>query len=170
MTLWFLIIISLIVQEGLSVTVLLLKAYQLHYPLFAIHAVWLVVTVFQIYTGFYLGKWIQKRFTDSKFERWMKKAAHKLEGIIGERGEEFALIFMSALVSPALAALGASWLEISFTKVLIFGLLGDLLWYISTWITVIGAAHLLSDVKGDAAIVIGALLVLYFVFKFARKK
>ena len=170
MTLWLLLTVALVVQEGLSTTVLLLQAYQRHYPLYLIHILWLLLTILQIYAGYYLGKWIQKRFAGSKFESWMKKSTAKLEKMIGERGEAIALILISGIVSPAFAALGASWLEISFTKVLIFALIGDLLWYLSEWVTVIGAAHLFSDVKADSAIVIGTVLILLFMFKFHRKK
>src|SRR5665213_634522 len=142
MSLWWLLTVALLVQEGISTTVLLLKAYQEHYPLILIHLIWFVVTVVQIYAGYYLGKWIQTRFKNTKFELWMKKSTHRLDKHIGTSGEAIALMLVAGLVSPAIAALGASWLDISFVSVLIFALIGDLFWYVSEWATVFGVSYL----------------------------
>jgi membrane protein YqaA with SNARE-associated domain len=147
MNLWLLIIGALTLQEGLSTTVILLDAVHAHYPLLLIHAIWLFVTVLQIVAGYFLGKWIQKRFGNSKAEQWFKKSAGKLEKSIGKQGAELALVIASALVSPAATSFLASWLDLSLTKIFIFTLLGDFLWYLSEWVTVYGATQILSDVK-----------------------
>ncbi len=147
MSLWILITIALTVQEGLSVLAVLLRAYQLHYSLWLIHLIWLCVTVAQIALAYFFGKWIQKTFASSKFERWVKKSVHKLERSIDKNGERLALILLSSIISPALAAFVASWLEISFGNIFIFTLLGDLFWYMSTWATVLGAQQLLANAK-----------------------
>ncbi|MDR3547212.1 MAG: hypothetical protein P4M11_02855 [Candidatus Pacebacteria bacterium] len=162
MQLWWIIIGTLIVQEGISTTVVLLDAVHAHYSLWAIHAIWLVVTIVQIFAGYFLGKWIQGRFASSKLEQWIQKYADKLEVSIGERGEEIALLLASALVSPAATSLLASWLDLSLTRVFIFALLGDLIWYLSEWVTVFGATEIMTYVK-YGAVVVFVLAVVWFV-------
>jgi membrane protein YqaA with SNARE-associated domain len=169
MSLWLLLTLALLVQEGVTTTVLLLEAYQQHYPLILIHLIWLVVTVFQIYAGYYVGKWIQKRFAGTKFESWLKKSAHSLEKHIGASGESIALVLVSGIISPVVAALGASWLEISFTRVLIFAGIGDLLWYLSEWITILGLTKLISGAKVEIGVVAIGLIVVALLLQFVRK-
>ena len=170
MSLWILITIALTVQEGLSVLAVLLRAYQLHYSLWLIHGIWLFVTVAQIILAYYLGKWIQKKLTDSKFERWIKKSVHKLERSIDKNGERLALVLLSSIVSPALAAFVASWLEISFGNIFIFTLLGDLFWYASTWATVLGAQHFLSDAKYGLLALIFIAIIFVLISHFRKSK
>jgi hypothetical protein len=169
MTLWWLLIGALTIQEGVSTTVLLLEAHQKHYSIFLITLIWLVVTVLQIYAGFYLGKWIQKRFSGTKFEAWLKKSQQSFEKYIGKTGESFGLILVSGLVSPAVAALGASWLDISFMQVFIFALLGDFLWYLSEWITVLGLTQLVAGAHVETIIVIIGFVAVAAFFAFAKK-
>jgi len=170
MSLWLLLTGALLIQEGLSVTLLLLRAYQEHYFLWAIHFIWLAVTVIQIYIGFYLGKWIQKRFANSKFERWMKKSTHRLDKYIGTSGEAIALMLVAGVVSPAIAALGAAWLDISFTSVLTFALIGDLFWYVSEWATVFGVSHLFGNSVVEIVVVVVGGIAFAVAVRFAKKK
>jgi membrane protein YqaA with SNARE-associated domain len=170
MPLWILITIALTVQEGLSVLAVLLKAYQLHYSIWLIHGIWLCVTVAQITLAYFFGKWVQKRFEHSKFERWVKKSVHKLERSIDKNGERIALILLSSIISPALAAFVASWLEISFGNIFMFTLLGDLFWYVSTWATVLGAQQLLSNAKYGLLALIFIVICFVLISHFRKSK
>jgi membrane protein YqaA with SNARE-associated domain len=170
MSLWLLITAALTVQEGLSVLAVLLKAYQLHYSLWIIHLIWLSVTILQIVLAYFLGKWIQKRFAYSKLEVWIKKSVHKLEKSIDTNGEKIALVLLSSVLSPAIAAFAASWLEIPFGNVFIFTLLGDLFWYASTWATVLGAQQILLNAKYGLLILIGIGIIFVLISHFRKNK
>jgi membrane protein YqaA with SNARE-associated domain len=170
MSLWLLITIALTLQEGLSVLAVLVRAYQLHYSLWAIHAIWLAVTVIQISLAYYFGKWIQKKFKESKFERWAEKYAHKLEASIDKNGEKIALMLLSSIISPAIAAFLASWLEIPFSSVFVFALLGDAFWYASTWATVLGAFQIISIAKYGLLIVIGLAIIFVLISHFRKNR
>jgi membrane protein YqaA with SNARE-associated domain len=170
MYLWLLIALALTFQEGLSVLAVLLRAYQLHYSLWIIHAIWLAVTVAQITLAYHFGKWVQKRFARSRFEQWAEKSAQKLEKSIDKNGEKLALILLSSIISPAIAAFLASWLEIPFSNIFIFTLLGDCFWYASTWATVLGAFHILSIEKYGLLIVIGIAIIFVVISHFRKNK
>ena len=170
MYLWLLITFALIVQEGLSTLAILLRAYQLHYSLWIISAIWLVVTSLQIWFGYYLGRWIKKRFADSKFEMWVDKYARKLEATIDKNGEKIGLLLVSSIISPAVAGFVGPWLDISFGNIFLFSLLGDLFWYVSTWATVLGAQELLTKARYGLLILIGIAIVYVLISHFLKKK
>jgi hypothetical protein len=170
MSLWIFITIALTVQEGLSVLAVLLRAYQLHYSIWLIHGIWLCVTIAQITLAYFFGKWVQKSFEHSKFERWVKKSVHTLEKSIDKNGERIALMLLSSIISPALAAFVASWLEISFGNIFIFTLLGDLFWYTSTWATVLGAQQLLSNAKYGVLVLIFIVICFVLISHFRKSK
>ena len=170
MSFWLIIIGTLFVQEGLSVIVVLLKAYQEHYPLLLIHAIWLIDTLVQIWLGYVIGKWIQKKFADSRFELWMKKRAALLDDSIGKRGEAVALVLLSGIVSPGLTALLGSWLNISFRNIALFALLGDFIWYASEWVTVIGTSNLASLFRTSTLLILVAITAVGLIVKVVRKK
>ena len=153
MSLWLLIISALTLQEGLSTDVVLLEAVRAHYSILLINLIWFFVTATQTLAGYYLGKWVQKRFANTKAERWIEKSAQKLKKSIGKRGEEVALVIGSAVVSPAATAFLAAWLDLSLLRVFIFVVLGDFIWYALTWVTVIGATRILADAKYGVVIV-----------------
>ena len=170
MYLWLLITIALTVQEGLSVLAVLLRAYQLHYSLWIIHAIWLAVTIGQIFLTYFFGKWVQKSFARSRFELWIEKSARLLEKNIDSRGESVALMLLSSIISPAITAFLASWLEIPFTNVFIFALLGDFLWYVSTWATVLGAVEILLKVKEGLLVLITLAIIVVLITHFRKSR
>jgi membrane protein YqaA with SNARE-associated domain len=168
MSLWLLITAALTVQEGLSVLAVLLRAYQLHYSIWIISLIWLVVTTIQITIGYYLGRWVRKSFKSSRFEKWVEKYAHKLEKSIDKNGEKIGLILLSSIISPAVAGFVAPWLDISFGTVFLYALLGDLFWYASTWATVLGAEQILSGIKYGLLLLI-AIAIVWVAFSHYRK-
>lgn len=170
MSFWLIIAGTLFAQEGLLTLAVLLKAEQLHYSLLAIHAIWLIVTLFQIWLGYVIGKWIQKKFANSKFEIRLKKYAESLDHSIGKRGEAVALILMSGIVSPGLTALLGSWLNISFRNIVIFALIGDLIWYVSEWVTVIGATNIASLFRTSTLLILIGVIAIGLIVKIVRKK
>jgi hypothetical protein len=170
MNFWLLIILTLTIQEGLSVLAVLLKAYQLHYSLWIIHVIWLVVTSVQIGIGYVLGKWLQKRYAGMKFERWVNKHAKRLETSIHKSGENVALMLLSSIISPFIAAFLAAWLDITFLNVFMFALLGDLFWYASTWAYVLGATAILAKAKYGLIIVLAIAFIFVLISQYRKSK
>ena len=170
MSFWYLIALALTFQQGLTVIAVLVRAHQLNYSFWIISLIWLVVSSIQIVIGYYLGKWIKKRFAESKFEKWLQKYVQKLEDLINKRGERVALIFFAYLVLPIIPAFVAAWLDISFLSTFIFTLIGDFLWYMATWAYALGAFELLSRVKEGLIIVIVIAFLLVIITQFKNKK
>jgi membrane protein YqaA with SNARE-associated domain len=170
MTLWLLLAATLLVQEGIATTAIFFKAYQEHYSVIIITVLWLVLTVGQIYLAYYLGVWMKRRWANTKWEKRMESFSKQLEDSIGKYGERLALVLGSFIVSPAVTAFVAPWLDISFGNVLIFALIGDLGWYLSEWFTVVGTLHYLLKFKQGTFIVIAVGLVISIGMRLLRKK
>ena len=170
MSLWLLIILALTLQEGLSVLAILLRAYQLHYSLWVIHLIWFIATAVQITLAYYFGKWTQKSVTHSKFNRWTEKSVALFKKSVDKNGERIALVLLSTIISPALAAFFASWLEISFGNIFIFTLIGDLVWYISAWATVLGAFQILLIARYGLLVLIALVFIFVLISHFRKNK
>jgi membrane protein YqaA with SNARE-associated domain len=170
MSFWFVIALTLTIQEGFSTIAVLVHAQQLHYSAWIITAIWAVATALQITIAYYLGKWIQQKFADSKFEDWIKEWSKKFESFAGKYGQQFVPFFLALIISPALGAFLVSWLDLSFVSVFVLTFLGDACWYVSDWAAALGAEALWVRAK-EIAIVVFALVILGVIaFKFLRKK
>jgi membrane protein YqaA with SNARE-associated domain len=164
MPLWLLLSSVLLFQEPLSATFVVLQAVRAHYPIILIHLLWLGLTGSQIYLGFILGKWGQRRFARAKFEAWIAEWTHKIDHLIGRKGEKAALIFFTLLTLPFIAGFVAAWFPISVWSVLLFSTLGSFLWYVQVWIGVYGADQFSSGLYSTIinVVVIGTLVSIPF--------
>jgi membrane protein YqaA with SNARE-associated domain len=147
MQLWLLLTGVFVVQESFSTTFVVLEAVRAHYPILLIHLLWIAVVIAEVYVGYSLGKWIQKRFTGSRFEKWVGMWIQQANDLIGKNGEKVALIFVTILTAPFFTGFVASWLPISFWTILIFSILGDLVWYVTVWLGVYGANEFASSLQ-----------------------
>jgi hypothetical protein len=138
---WIIITLALMVQELASSGAALLLSQKDGFNPWIIHAIWLAATTFDISIGFYLGKWIQREFKNSKVDRWAERWAVKIERAIGTTGTKISLAFLAFVTYPYAGAFAASWLPaISLVDVFIFTLIGNFFWYLFEWATVLGIA------------------------------
>jgi membrane protein YqaA with SNARE-associated domain len=137
MPLYALLFVLFIAQEPVSTDAVLLEAYQNHYNVWIIHALFVVATVLDIVVGYYFGAWLHRRFSENKMMRRFADWARSISGR-GTYGEYLYLIVWSWVAFPFSAVL-APWLDISFKRTLIYMFIGDLIfWYGSEWLVVLG--------------------------------
>ncbi len=65
MNLWLLVFFAFLVQEPVSSDILLLEAYQYHYSIWIIHALFVIATLVDVAVGYLLGVWMQRRLAGS---------------------------------------------------------------------------------------------------------
>ena len=162
---WPFIITSLFVQEPATTDAAIFQIRHLHINLFLIHALWLAATVIDIWLGYALGKWIQKKFQGTKFEVWSKKWAGRVENFIGKKGEKFALILLGIINFPYANAFLASWLDIPFKNVFVLLLIGDALYWAIEWAINIGVRGYFKDPHTALFAIIGVALVFSVISK-----
>jgi hypothetical protein len=164
MHLWLLLASVLLFQEPLSATFVVLEVVRARYPIMLIHLLWLGLTISQIYLGYVVGKWGQRRFATAKAVTWISEWINKADDLIGKKGEKVALILFTIFTLPFFSGFVASWLPISVWSILLFSMLGSLLWYLQVWIGVYGADQFSSGLLTTviSAIIIGTLVSIPF--------
>lgn len=145
MTLWLLLALVFIIQEPISTSVILLEAYQSHYNLWLIHLLFTVITVGEIIIGYYLGRWIEEKFSTSRFVASLKKRVDGFSAFVGKYGKVVGLIVFIPLAFP-LTAIIVPWFEVSLTEAVIYVFIGEVIfWYAYEWLLVLGVHSFITD-------------------------
>ena len=170
MKFWLLLVAILVIQELASANAILLFAYQQHHNLWLVHGIFLAATTVDIYIGYYFGKWIQKKRPAGKLVVLAKKWAVKIESVMGMTGQKLWLLLLGALNFPHVDAFLASWLNLSFPEIFLFLFLGDLLWYVSEWLIILGVHSFVVNPATAIYVTIGISIILSVIARFASKK
>ena len=160
---WLFILVSLFIQEPASTDAAIFQIRQHHFNLVFINLMWLFATAFDIWLGYAIGKWIQKRFKNTKFELWSQKWATRVDNFIGSKGEKFALVLLGIINFPYANSFLASWLKIPFKNVLILILVGDAIFWAIEWAINIGVRGFIFDSRTALYVIIG-LGLLFSIF------
>ena len=163
---WLFIIITLIIQEPASTDAAIFQARHLGLNLWIVHLIWLAATMLDIWLGYKIGKWVQKKFHGTKFELFAEKWAGKFERFIGERGEKSTLVLLGVVNFPYINTFLASWFRIPFKNVFILVLIGDAIYYSIEWGINIGVRHFIVDPH----IALYAVIALGLLFSIFSKK
>jgi len=138
MNLWIRITIFLFIQELISMNTVLLTAYQQNYSLWIITGIFIVATLITTTIGFFLGKWVQRRFKDSKVVKYSEAKARDLERSLGPKGSRAALVILGIFNFNYINAFLASWLSLSYKEVLLYVLISDLWWFLIDLAVILG--------------------------------
>jgi membrane protein YqaA with SNARE-associated domain len=169
MKLWFTIIFTFIVQELVTTNAVLLQAYEQEYNGWIIFLIFLAATTFIISLGFFLGKFVQKRFAQSKVVVYTERKVRKLESMVGKTGKRVALVSLGFANFNYINAFIASWLSLSFREVFVYLFIGDLLWYILNSLMILGV-HTYIQPKYAMIVSFGISIGIFAVSALLHKK
>lgn len=163
--------ITLIFQEAATTGAALLGAQSEHLNPWIVHLIWLATTIIDIAIGFAAGKWVQRRFVDSKLDHWTKKWAVKAEGAIGKTGTKIAILLIAFITYPYLIAFVASWLPtIKLRDIFFYTILGNAVWYTFEWGTILGITAAGHNYELIFAIIAAAGITLILIGNFIKRK
>jgi membrane protein YqaA with SNARE-associated domain len=160
---WWFIILALFIQEPASTDAAIFQARSLHLNLFVINLIWLIATVIDIWLGYKIGKWIQKKFQGTKLVTKSLLWATRFENFIGRKGENFALIFIGVINFPYLNTFIGSWLKVPFKKLFLLIFIGDAIYWSIEWAINIGVRSFITNTTTALYVVIG-LGLLFAIF------
>lgn len=115
MKLWLLLALMFLIQEPISTGAVLLEAYQLHYSIWIIHALFCAATLLDILIGYYAASYIDRKFGDQRLVAWAKAKFEKFDAFVGEKGKIAALIVYAPIIFP-FSGIFIPWLDISLTE------------------------------------------------------
>ncbi len=168
---WLFIIFALVIQELVSLNAVLFEVHQQHFHVWLIHILFMVATVVDIIAGFFIGKYVQKKLTHGRIFTFAEKWSARFHSFAGKRGKWFALLLLGNFSFPYLNAFIAAWLDISFIESLIFLFIGNMLWYITLWLFMLGVVSVIPNASIALGVIIAVMiLIVILVRKFKIRK
>jgi hypothetical protein len=160
---WLIAIVILIFQEVVSLNTLIFETHQGAYTPWIIHLIFLIVSAFDIWIGFIIGRWVKRKYHTGKIIRFVEKWTARFEAYSGKKGKRIALLAFGFISSPYITSFIASWLDVSFAEMFVLIFFSDILWYIGTWLVIIGVtAFVPNPVHALIVIIIISLLIILF--------
>ena len=147
-----------------------MPAYRAGLNVAIINAIWVTVTLVEIYAGFALGKWAERRFPHAKPTQWGKKVAGIAERRIGKGGKKFLLFSLGFLTFAPVVAFAAAWLDVSLAAILIFVLLGEFVWYVLEWGAALGVSATNSNLVTELTVILTLGILITLLSTRFRKK
>ena len=169
MKLWLIIVVALLFQELISTNAVLLDALHMNYNLWIIHGIFVITTSFGIAVGYWIGKLVQKIFLKNKTNLYFKKRADQINGFMGNNGTRLSLVFLSIIDFNFMDSFLSSWLPIPFWEIFTFLFIGNLLWYVSEWLLILGINTYFHNIYEAFSIVIAASVVITIIFNLLSK-
>ncbi|HYV94609.1 MAG TPA: hypothetical protein VE978_22740 [Chitinophagales bacterium] len=168
---WLLAIAFLSLQESVTTAGIMQAAYREGHNIILFTLIFLMTTLSEILIFYRIGKYLQLKGRDSKAILWAKNYIAKADNFIGTRGEELFLVFLSASVfPPSITSFIASWLKLSFQQSFICILIGNILWYVLSWMIVISVGYFVGDAGNALLAVLGIAFIIVLIQKFLSRK
>ena len=134
MNFWILAFIALTFQETISTSALFAVAYNQNHSTLALNAIFIFVTLFQIFIFHSLGLKMQTKGSRNIIVDLSRIYILRADHFINRWGIKIFLVFLtSVLFPPFLTGFISSWLNLPFRKKILYILLGDCIWYITSW-------------------------------------
>lgn len=156
MGLWALITATFIIQEFATTALVLVLAERSTINLWPIHIIWAATTIADMYVGYLLGSLLKKGLSKNKFVVRMDAWAEEISKALGDHGTAIALMFLGIINFPYLNAFIAAWLDMPMNMTFLFTFIGNFIWYLLLWGTVLGLTSFVRDPNIILLIIIAA--------------
>ncbi len=170
MNFWLKAILLLIVQESFLTNLLIKETYQDHYNVYIFTGIFLLASIIDTLIGYSLGKYVQRRGLEHKIISWTNNYISKFDDYIGKFGEKIFILFLALTFPPYFPAFLSSWLKISLKEIFIIILIGDIIWYITSWGLVIGITHWVKDSQKALYLILFITFIIIILKNIASRK
>ncbi len=158
----------LLVQETVTFTSLIFATHRGVYPVFLINILFLVATTVDIFVGYFIGVFFKKKFLNSKIAKWVDTTA-KSFSLHENKYKRWVVLFLLGNFSfPWINAIIAGYLEFPFWESALFNFLGDMVWYVSIWLIVIGVGAIFKNVYSELIVAVLLALAIMLLLKFLK--
>ena len=161
----------LLVQEMVLFNGLLFATHHGDYNIWIIHLFFILATILDIWIGYRAGLFAKKRVTKGRFVNMAERGSKKFHDYTGKHGRKAALFILGHFSFPYLNAFVSAWLDITLNEAMIFIFLGNLSYYIFTWLLVLGFAKIMPNpIVAFAGMVAVSVLVVFLAGHFEKQK
>jgi len=168
---WIIAVLVLMGQETISTSVLFAFALSKNLNLIILSFIFVSITIVQIYIFHYIGLRLKAKKSRNLVTSLTGIYVVKADHFINRWGVQvFLILLASSLFPPFLTSFISSWLDIPFRNKFFSILIGDCIWYITTWSIVFGTSILTeNDSRLLIKVVIVSLLFIIFQRRFANQ-
>ena len=184
MKFWLITVGILIIQEIVTTNKVLIQASQYHHNLWAVHCIFIMATIFDLFAGYALGRlfitrskrilaWLEQfnlyRFARPYLEvfvRFFKNGIRGLRSVMGKKEERLSLVFLGTMYQPYITSFFAASLNLQFKDCFLFLFLGNAIWYVTIWLILLGISTFIPNPLGA---LIAASVITIVSLKFASK-
>lgn len=168
---WLFIIFALVTQEVISLNTVILEVHRYNFHVGLIHILFMAATALDIIVGFTFGTYAKKHLTNKKLVAFAEKWSARFYTLVGKKGKWVALIILGNFSFPYINAFIAPWLNLSFIESFIFIFIGNMIWYATVWLFVLGVVSVVPNpLTGLFVIIAIVILVMLFAKKFTTPK
>lgn len=142
---WPWVFLIVFIQETVTVNGLLVKTHQGQYPLWLITLLFVVASIIDILIGYAVGHYAKKALNKGRMKVFATRWSHRFKAYIGKHGQRIYLLLLGYFSFPYLNAFITAWLNIPFWESFWFLFIGNMLFYTTSLLLVLGVASIVPN-------------------------
>lgn len=155
---WLVVLLIVFVQETVTLNGLLLKTAQGGYSLWSITFLFIIATVIEIMIGFTIAQHVKKRLHNGKVKDFATRWSLRFKAYIGKHGRKVYLLLLGYFSFPYINSFITTWLDIPFWESFWYLLIGNMIFYTTSWLLVLGIATIVPN-PGFALVAVVAVTI-----------
>ena len=156
---WPLVLLILFIQETVTLNGLLVETHLGQYSIWLITLFFIIFTIAGIVIGHFIGKYVKQKWNKGHVRTFAKKWTSRLHSYIGKHASKIYLLLLGYFSFPYLNSFITSWLDIPFWESFWYLFFGNMLFYITSWLLVLGITSIVPDPVTAFIIVILATII-----------
>lgn len=164
-SLWALVTAVFFIQEFASTALVLVVVQHSGAQLWPIHIIWAGTTLLDMYIGYMLGTLLKNRFSKNRFMRRVEAWIGEATGALGKHGSNITIMLLGIINFPYLNTFIASWIDMPMRTAMVFTVIGNFVWYLLLWGTVLGLTSFIHDPSIILLILIMIGVLSHFAFR-----
>ena len=157
---------GLFVQEIISLNALIFATHHGLYSPMLIHLLFVVATIFDIIIGFFIGIFLRKKTCNTRVTAYIQKLSDRFALGTKKYRRWLVLLLLGNFSFPYINSCIAGYLDMPFWESSLFIFIGDIVWYATIWLVVLGIS---SVVKNLYIAFIVVIIIGFLSFIFLRK-
>ena len=166
-----LLFLGLVVQEIISFNALIFATHHGLYNPILVHILFLVATIFDIGIGYWIGLILRKKTHTNKVTISIQKISDRFS-LSTKKYRRWTMLFLLGNFSfPYINSCIAGYLGMPFWESSFFIFLGDLVWYVSIWLVVLGVSSVIKNLPlAFLGVIIISVIIMVIIRKFNIRK
>ncbi len=162
--------ITLFTQEIVFLNTLLLATHQGIYSPFVIFILFIIATAIDIIIGFYIGRHLQRKTSNTRFGRYVQKISTRFSFAPGNPRRWFTFLILGNFSFCYINAAVAGYLDLPFWESQAYNFFGNILSYILLWYVVGSISSVFKNVYVASGVIILLTLVIIFILRKVKIK